>query len=106
MGADGLWDYDWAKCFWALGFEMDCGHSLNDTTGLLLGDERDLAHAIDNIEDVSLLGNAAFSECRYITHWSLGPSDGSIGRIVMILRRIEKLTENGEWNNWHVASMR
>ncbi len=41
-GVQGLLDYDWAERFWELGFEMDCGHSFNEKTGLLLGDERGL----------------------------------------------------------------
>lgn len=67
MGVEGLWGYDWAGRFWALGFEMDCGHSFNDATGLLLGDERGLARVLESIIDVGLLGDAAFSQCRYIT---------------------------------------
>lgn len=91
MGVDGLWGYDWADCFWALGFEMDCGHSFNDATGLLLGDERGLARVLGGIDDVRLLGDAAFSQCRYITHWSFAPEREDVGWIVTVLRRMEEL---------------
>lgn len=87
MGVDGLWGYDWAERFWALGFEMDCGHSFNDATGLLLGDERGLG----SIDDMRLLGDAAFSQCRYLTHWSGGYGERESTWLVAALRRLEEL---------------
>lgn len=71
---------------------MDCGHSFNEATGLLLGDERGLCRVLDDIDDVRLLGDAAFSQCRYITHWSYAPEYESVGWIVMVLKRVEELT--------------
>lgn len=88
----GLEDYDWAEKFWALGFEMDCGHSFNLATGLLLGDEHGLSHVLDSIVDVKLLGDAVFSQCRRITHWAYAAEGESVGWIVMALARMEELT--------------
>ncbi len=91
MGVDGLWGYDWAERFWALGFEMNCGRSFNNATGLLLGDERGLARVLGSIDDMRLLGDAAFSQCRYITHWSFAPEREDVGWIVSVLGRMEEL---------------
>ena len=91
MGVEGLWGYDWAERFWALGFEMDCGHSFNDATGFLLGDERGLERVLGSIDDVRLLGDAVFSQCRYITHWSFDPKCEEVGWIVSVLGRMEEL---------------
>lgn len=91
MGVDGLWGYDWARRFWALGFEMDCGHSFNDATGLLLGDELGLDRVLGSIDDMRLLGDAVFSRCRYIVHWSFAPEYEDVDWIVSVLRRMEEL---------------
>lgn len=91
MGVKGLWGYDWAERFWALEFKMDCGHSFNEATGPLLGDERGLARVLGSIDDMRLLGDAAFSQCRYITHWSFGPDREDVGWIVSVLGRMEEL---------------
>lgn len=91
MGVDGLWDYGWAGRFRALGFEMDCGHSFSDATGLMLDDKRGLARVLGSIDDMRLLGDAAFSQCRYITHWSFDPEREDVGGIVSVLRRLEEV---------------
>ena len=90
-GVQGLLDYDWAERFWELGFEMDCGHSFNEKTGLLLGDERGLERVLGSVDDIRLLGDAAFSQCRYITHWAYSLEHESVGWIVRVLRRMEEL---------------
>ena len=90
----GLLDYDWAERFWALGFEMDCGHLFNERTGLLLGDERGLDRVLESIDDVRLLGDAAFSQCRYITHWAYSLEHESVGWIVRVLGRMEELADS------------
>lgn len=70
---------------------MDCGHSFNDATGLLLSDERGFSRVLESIDDVRLLGDAAFSQCRNITHWSFAPECEDVVWIVSVLRRIEEL---------------
>lgn len=95
-GVQGLLDYDWAERFWELGFEMDCGHSFNEKTGLLLGDERGLDRVLESIDDVRLLGDAAFSQCRYITHWAYSLEHESVEWIVRLLRRMEELADSSD----------
>ena len=53
-GVAALERFDWAERFRELGFEMDCGHSFNERTGLLLGDERGLDCVLESIDDVNL----------------------------------------------------
>ena len=47
---------------------------------------------LGDIDDVRLLGDAAFSQCRYIPHWAYAPECESVGWIVMVLKRVEELT--------------
>lgn len=70
---------------------MDCGHSFNEATELLLGDERGLTRALGSIDDARLLGDAAFSQCCYITHWSFAPEREDVDWIVIVLGRMEEL---------------
>ncbi len=72
---------------------MDCGHSFNNATGLLLGDERGLDRVLGDVDDVRLLGDAAFSQCRYITHWAYSLEYESVGWIVRVLGRMEELSD-------------
>lgn len=72
---------------------MDCGHSFNNATGLLLGDERGLDRVLGDVDDVRLLGDAAFSQCRYITHWAYSLEHESVGWIVRVLGRMEELSD-------------
>lgn len=74
---------------------MDCGQSFNEKTGLLLGDERGLDRVLVSVDDIRLLGDAAFSQCRYITHWAYSLEHDSVGLIVKVLRRMEELTSDG-----------
>lgn len=72
---------------------MDCGHSFNERTGLLLGDERGLDRVLESVDDVRLLGDAAFSQCRYITHWAYSLEHESVGWIIRVLGRMEELSD-------------
>ena len=70
QGAAALDRFDWADRFWGLGFRMDCGHSYEERYGLALHDARGLRRELARIDDVQTLGDACFSQCRYITHWA------------------------------------
>ncbi|WP_455138811.1 hypothetical protein [Thermophilibacter sp.] len=83
--------FDWAQRFWGLGFEMDCGRSFEQRYGLRLGDAQELSHELNRIDDVRALGNAVFSQCRYITHWSYSPENESVDWLLQALERLEEL---------------
>ena len=70
---------------------MNCGRSYNERTGLLLGDEQGLDRVLESIDDVKLLGDAAFSQCRYITHWAHSLEHESAGWIIKVLGRMGEL---------------
>lgn len=89
QGAAALERTDWAERFRALGFEMDCGRTLEQRYGLALDDVRGLVREFDRIDDACALGSAAFSQCRYITHWAMGPCDERIEWLVIALTRLE-----------------
>lgn len=82
---------DWAKRFWEFGFEMDCGRSYEERYGLALDDAEGLRRELARINDMQALGNAAFSQCRYITHWSEGSCEREVGWLVVALARLEEL---------------
>ena len=84
-GAAALERDDWAARFQEFGFEMDCGHSY-DAQGL----RRELAR----IDNVQTLGNAVFSQCRYITHWSMGPCERELDWLEIALGRLEELAHD------------
>lgn len=83
--------FNWAQRFWNLGFEMDCGRSFEQRYGLPLGDTRALIRELDRIDDVRVLGNAIFSQCRYITHWSFSPEDENVDWLITALEHLEEL---------------
>lgn len=94
LGRDGeraLDRCDWARRFVELGFEMDCGRSFEERYDLRLGDAHSLASSVERIDDVRVLGNAAFSECRYLTHWAMGPDDEGLEWLRLALGHLEKL---------------
>lgn len=63
------------KCF-ALGFEMDCGHSFDEAyPGVGLGNAEKFDQIVDSITDAHFLGTAIFSYWRYITHWAMSGED-------------------------------
>ena len=84
----------WAMIGWrfrAFGFEMDCGHSFSNATGLMLGNERGLTRVLRSIDDVKPLGDAAFSQCHYITHCSFTPERNDVDWIASVLGHMEEL---------------
>lgn len=91
-GAVALECDDWAVRFRELGFEMDCGHSYEELYGLALYDAQGLRRELERIDDVQTLGNAVFSQCRYITHWSMGPCERELDWLGIALGRLEELT--------------
>ena len=51
---------------------------------------------LESIDDVKLLGDAAFSQCRYITHWAYSLEHESAGWIIKVLDRMGELTGGGD----------
>ena len=54
----------------ALGFEMDCGHAFAEKYGSAASDSNALDKIIDEVDDISLLGSAIYSQWRYFNHWA------------------------------------
>ena len=92
-GVAALERFDWAEHFRELGFEMDCGHSYEEKNGLKLGDKRDVEMGFSHIDSVVVLGNAVFSQCRYLTHWSDGFGEDAAVWLMGALLRLEELCE-------------
>ena len=90
-GAAALERDDWAAHFRELGFEMDCGHSFEELYGLSLYDAQGLRRELARIDDVQTLGNAVFSQCRHITHWSMGPCERELDWLPIALGRLEEI---------------
>lgn len=85
------------ECF-AIGFEMDCGQSLEDAYPRqnLLNDYSKLDSHIEEIIDIKLLGSAIFSKWRGITHWSYSESllsEENRPWFIVALSRLALLTE-------------
>ena len=91
-GAGALEHYDWASRFFDLEFEMDCGESFEGAYGLKLGNPEGFVLNRSRIDDARILGNAIFSQCRYLTHWSDGYGDEDAAWLVAALKRLEELT--------------
>lgn len=91
QGAAALERADWAEHFWALGFNMDCGHSYEERYGLALRDVQGLRRGLSSMDDVQALGDACFSQCRYITHWAMGSVDERVEWLKIALARLEEL---------------
>ena len=90
-GIAALERFDWAGGFRGLGFEMDCGHSYEETYSLSLGNDRDIHEGLSRVDDMAVLGNAVFSQCRYLTHWSYGYGEEGAAWLVAALGRLEEL---------------
>ena len=54
----------------ALGFIMDCGKGFTEKYGRAFNDYESLKAVIDNIDDISVLGSAIYSQWRYFNHWA------------------------------------
>lgn len=90
-GAAALEGTDWAERFWGLGFNMDCGRSYEERYGLALRDVQGLRRGLSRMDDLQALGDACFSQCRYITHWAMGSCDEQVEWLVAALTRLEEL---------------
>ena len=93
-GAAALERDDGAVRFQEFGFEMDCGHSYEELYGLALHDAQGLRRELACIDNVQTLGNAVFSQCRYITHWSMGPCERELDWLEIALGRLEELAHD------------
>lgn len=89
--ADALDRLDWADRFRSFGFRMDCGKSYEERYGLSLIDVDGLRRNLARVDDVQTLGNAVFSQCRSITHWSMGPCENEVEWLKVALARLEEL---------------
>ncbi len=76
-----------------LGFDMDCGEAFHK----LYGNEK-LENIIDNIDDVSLLGSAIYSQWRYFNHWAWDASEileePNKKWFLLVLNRFEQLSKD------------
>ena len=97
-GIDILERTDWAERFRSFGFSMDCGNSYQDAYGLSIDDVEGLKRKAGCIDDVCLLGNAIFSQCRYVTHWAMGPCERETEWLIAALVHLERLI-GGAGNN-------
>jgi len=81
------------ECF-VLGFEMDCGNSLEEAYPgqNLLNDHIQFNTVVNQINDVRFLGAAIFSKWRGITHWSYGESLISESNRLWFIAAFERLT--------------
>ena len=95
-GAAALDRFDWAERFRGLGFRMDCGHSYEERYGLALHDVRGLRGELSRVDDAQTLGDACFSQCRYITHWAMGPCNDLVEWLGVALARLEELAGSVE----------
>lgn len=93
-GAAALEREDWASHFRELSFEMDCGRSYEELYGLALHDTQGLRRELALIDDAQTLGNAVFSQCWYITHWSMGPCEQELDWLEIALGRLEELAHD------------
>lgn len=80
----------------ALEFEMDCGHAFSEKYGDAGSNHESLNRIIDDIDDISLLSSAIYSQWRYFNHWAysgeeiLEPENHSW--FILALERLAELT--------------
>ncbi len=65
---------NFAEQCWDLGLKMDCGESFGQRYPKAFQSFDELEKVIDEIDDYVFLGNAIFSQWRYVTHWSYNSS--------------------------------
>lgn len=110
-GASALDRTNWAERFRGFGFHMDCGNSYQEHYGLSIDDVEGLRRNPDRVDDIQILGNAVFSQCRYITHWSMGSCRRELEWLQIALKRLEELTEEEafppalRWSDETLAAM-
>ena len=54
----------------ALGFEMDSGEAFSEKYGDAASNSKALEKIIDDVNDISLLGSAIYSQWRYFYRWA------------------------------------
>lgn len=95
QNADFLFEEEMGNDCFALGFEMDCGHSFDReySKGEPLNRVETLAAVIEDVDDEELLGSAIFSNWRGITHWSYesGFTAENKAWFLMALTRLKEL---------------
>ncbi|HJF45725.1 hypothetical protein [Thermophilibacter provencensis] len=92
-GVSALERFGWAERFEGLGFKMDCGRSYEELYGLPLNDVHGLRSELSRMDDMQTLGDAAFSQCRYITHWAMGSCDEQVEWLKVALARLEEIAD-------------
>ena len=86
------------KELWALGLEMDCGHSFHELYGIKLGDCEGFLRESHRIDDPYALGSAIFSEWRYFTHGADGPMEPDDVRwFQLAASRLAELTDANDY---------
>lgn len=84
-------------CF-ALGFKMDCGNAFSEKYGSAFNDYRELEKIILEVDDVSLLGSAIFSQWRYFNHWAYNGAEILEQKnrrwFIIALNRLAELTKH------------
>lgn len=95
-GSCALERTDWAGCFSDFGFQMDCGQSFLERYGSLVDDMDVLQLNLDYVDDIQVLGDAVFSQFRYITHWTMGGCQREFEWLKLVLKRLEELAEEAQ----------
>ncbi len=95
-GSCALERTDRADRFSDFGFQMDCGQSFLERYGSLVDDMDVLQLNLDYVDDIQVLGNAVFSQCRYITHWTMGGCPREFEWLKLALKRLEGLAEEAQ----------
>lgn len=95
-GSCALERTDWADRFSNFGFQMDCGRSFLERYESLVDDMDVLQLNLDYVDDIQVLGNAIFSQCRYITHWTMGGCQREFEWLKLALKRLEDLAEEAQ----------
>ena len=90
-------DQDFADDCKKLGFKMDCGQSFSKKYGNASHDFKELEKVIDNINSVSLLGSAIYSQWRYFNHWAYSCTEVLEEKnkkwFILALNRLETLSK-------------
>lgn len=79
-----------------LGFEMDCGKSINEAfPSCHISDYMTWKRIVNQIDSVQLLGDTIFSQWRYWNHWSMSPMEEEDYQwFVLAFSRLAELTGN------------
>ena len=95
QNADFIFEEEMGNDCFALGFEMDCGHSFDReySKGEPLNHVETLSEVFNDVDDVELLGSAIFSNWRGLTHWSYesGFTAENKAWFLMALNRLKEL---------------